>query len=56
MGDLQKILAKVLANKLKKMVGRMVSKYQNVIMKGRQILDAMLIANKVIDYMLKSNA
>ena len=34
----------------------MVSKYQNVIMKGKQILDAMLIENKVIDYMLKSNA
>lgn len=34
----------------------MVSKSQNVLLKERQILDAVLTANEVVDSMLKSNA
>ncbi|KAJ9704891.1 hypothetical protein PVL29_003103 [Vitis rotundifolia] len=48
-GGIYKLLAKVLANRLKRVVGKVVSPAQNAFVKGRQILDASLIANKVID-------
>ncbi|RVW30550.1 hypothetical protein CK203_097801 [Vitis vinifera] len=54
-GGLYKLLAKVLANRLKKVVGKVVSSSQNVFVEGRQILDAVLIANEAIDSLLKSN-
>ena len=50
-----KLLTKVLANRLKKVVSKMVSPAQNAFIEGRQILDATLIANKAIDSMLKKN-
>ena len=53
-GSLYKLLAKVLANRLKKLMGKIVSKSQNAFVEGRQILDASLIANEVIDLMQKS--
>ena len=49
------MLAKVLANRLKKVVSKVVSSAQNTFVKGRQILDVALIANKAIDSMLKKN-
>ena len=49
LGGLYKLLAKVLANRLKKVVGKVVSLAQNVFVMGRQILDVSLIANEVID-------
>ena len=55
LGSLYKWLTKVLANSLKKVVGNVVSKAQGAFVKGRQILDAMLIANEVIDSILKNN-
>ena len=50
-GGLYKLLAKVLANRLKKVV----SSAQNAFVEGRQILDVALIANEAIDSLLKRN-
>ncbi|RVX09051.1 Transposon TX1 uncharacterized 149 kDa protein [Vitis vinifera] len=54
-GSLYKWLAKILANRLKKVVGKVVSKAQGAFVEGRQILDAVLIANEAIDWTLKNN-
>ena len=52
-GGLYKWLAKVVAKRLKLVVGKVVSKAQNAFEEGRQILDAALVANEVIDSILK---
>ena len=48
-GSLYNILAKVLANKLKMVIGTVVSDTQTAFVKNRQILDGILIANEVVD-------
>jgi len=45
----------VLANRLRGIIGRVVSETQTAFVKDRQILDGILIANEVVDEAKKSN-
>jgi len=48
-GCVYKVLAKVLANRLRSVVGSVVSESQSAFVKGKQILDGILITNEVVD-------
>lgn len=48
-GNLYKILAKLLAGRLKKVLNSIISDNQSAFLKDRQILDEILILNEVID-------
>ncbi|GAU10186.1 hypothetical protein TSUD_420150, partial [Trifolium subterraneum] len=48
-GSIYKILAKVLANRLRLVIGSVISGSQTAFVKNRQILDGILVANEVVD-------
>uniref|UniRef100_A0A2N9IUI4 Reverse transcriptase domain-containing protein n=1 Tax=Fagus sylvatica TaxID=28930 RepID=A0A2N9IUI4_FAGSY len=54
-GGMYKIIAKLLVNRLSVVLGDIISPSQNAFVKGRQILDSVLIANECLDSRLKAN-
>lgn len=54
-GCMYKVLAKVLANRLRTVVSSVVSDTQSAFLKGKQILDGILVANEAVDEARRMN-
>jgi len=52
-GSLYKIILKLLATRVIQVMSEVISDHQNAFIKGRQILDNILIANEVINFIKK---
>ncbi|WJX67429.1 hypothetical protein P8452_51895 [Trifolium repens] len=53
-GCLYKLVAKVLAARLAKVIGELIPHTQSAFIKGRQLVDGVVVVNEVIDYAKKS--
>lgn len=52
-GSIYKLFSKVLAQRLKKVISQLVDYQQMAFIKGRQIMDAVMVANEAVDSRLK---
>jgi len=55
LGSLYKLLAKVLAQRLAGVMNSIISKSQSAFVKGRNLVDGVLVINEVVDWAKKSN-
>jgi hypothetical protein len=55
LGCLYKLLAKVLARRLAKVMHRIISKNQSAFLKGRNLADGVLVINEIVDFAKKLN-
>lgn len=53
MCNLYKIISKVLSIRVRRVMGEVVSSTQSTFIRGRQIMDGILIANECVDYRRK---
>jgi len=53
--SMYKVLAKVLANRLRAVIGSVISDTQSAFVKGKQIIDGILIANEAVDESRRCN-
>lgn len=49
MGSLYKLISKVLAKRMSNVMGEVIGENQNAFVEGRQILDAVMVVNEVVD-------
>ena len=56
LGSLYKLLAKVLARRLARVMDKIISKSQSAFIKGRNLVDGVVVANELVDYAKKTNS